>query len=326
MGHVLERHVDTEVAARHHDRLDRGQDVREVQDALVALELGDDRHVGTELAQEVPHLPDVGRRSYERDGDEVNGVLEAEAEVLAVLVGEARNRERHMRERDPLVIADAPPHDDPAAHLLRRCLFHLELDHAVVHPDLVARADVREVLGVVQRRALRGAHHGLRAERERLAGPEGAEADLRPLQILKDRDRPAPAGLALADQPDDLGVLGVGAVGEVHAGDVHARGDQAVELGAALAGGTEGTDDPGPPHAAYPRSSSPRRNWPVYERWAERASSSGVPVATTRPPSSPPSGPRSMIQSAVLITSRLCSMMTTVLPWSTRRLSTSRSF
>jgi hypothetical protein len=38
--------------------------------------------------------------------------------------------------------------------------------------------------------------------------------------------------------------------------------------------------------------------------------SSGVPVATISPPPSPPSGPRSMIQSAVLMTSRLCSITT----------------
>ena len=38
--------------------------------------------------------------------------------------------------------------------------------------------------------------------------------------------------------------------------------------------------------------------------------------------SSPPSGPMSMIQSAVLITSRLCSITITVLPASTRRCST----
>ena len=41
---------------------------------------------------------------------------------------------------------------------------------------------------------------------------------------------------------------------------------------------------------------------------------SGVPHATTCPPSAPASGPRSMTQSAVLMTSRLCSMTTTVLP------------
>jgi Cu/Ag efflux pump CusA len=51
----------------------------------------------------------------------------------------------------------------------------------------------------------------------------------------------------------------------------------------------------------------------------------GVPAATRRPPPSPPSGPRSMIQSAVLMTSRLCSMTTTVLPCSTSSCSTSSS-
>src|SRR5690606_42027448 len=44
------------------------------------------------------------------------------------------------------------------------------------------------------------------------------------------------------------------------------------------------------------------------------ATSSGVPVAMTCPPRWPPSGPRSTTQSAVLITSRLCSITTMVLP------------
>src|SRR2546430_8467857 len=107
---------------------------------------------------------------YERDGDEVHAVREAEPEVLAVLVGEARDGQRHARERNPLVIAEAPADDDAATYLLGRRLLDAELDHPVVHPDLVARMHVREVLGVVQRRALRRAHDGLRAERENLAG------------------------------------------------------------------------------------------------------------------------------------------------------------
>src|SRR5690625_5117251 len=53
------------------------------------------------------------------------------------------------------------------------------------------------------------------------------------------------------------------------------------------------------------------------------AMASGVPVAMMRPPPSPPSGPRSTTQSAVLMTSRLCSITTTVLPWSTSWCSTS---
>ena len=71
--------------------------------------------------------------------------------------------------------------------------------------------------------------------------------------------------------------------------------------------------------AARGRLDESARNAPVCEpstagdllgraRWRPRS-----------PPSSPPSGPRSMMRSAVLITSRLCSITTTVLPASTRR-------
>ena len=51
-----------------------------------------------------------------------------------------------------------------------------------------------------------------------------------------------------------------------------------------------------------------------YHGNATPATFSGVPTASTVPPSSPPSGPRSMIQSETLITSRLCSITTTLLP------------
>jgi predicted DNA-binding protein (MmcQ/YjbR family) len=44
------------------------------------------------------------------------------------------------------------------------------------------------------------------------------------------------------------------------------------------------------------------------------ATVSGVPETRISPPPLPPSGPRSTIQSAVLITSRLCSITTMVLP------------
>src|SRR3989454_1919215 len=55
------------------------------------------------------------------------------------------------------------------------------------------------------------------------------------------------------------------------------------------------------------------------------ATSSGVPAATTRPPWSPAPGPRSITQSARLMTSRLCSITTTVWPASTSRSSTRQS-
>src|SRR5262245_60949098 len=55
------------------------------------------------------------------------------------------------------------------------------------------------------------------------------------------------------------------------------------------------------------------------------ATCSGVPLATTYPPAFPPSGPRSIIQSPDLITSRLCSIISTVPPASIKRLNATSS-
>src|SRR5439155_17592988 len=76
---------------------------------------------------------------------------------------------------------------------------------------------------------------------------------------------------------------------------------------------------------AHEFESTFRRNWPVCDCLL-RATSSGVPSATIRPPPAPPSGPRSMTQSASAIKSRLCSMTMTEWPASTSRcnISTSR--
>ena len=67
-----------------------------------------------------------------------------------------------------------------------------------------------------------------------------------------------------------------------------------------------------------------RRNAPVCERRL-RATFSGVPIATTSPPSAPPSGPRSITQSAVLTTSMLCSTTRMVFPCSVSFCSESKS-
>ena len=73
-----------------------------------------------------------------------------------------------------------------------------------------------------------------------------------------------------------------------------------------------------------PDASSGFSHFPVHDPFAF-ATSSGVPEATTMPPPSPPSGPRSTIQSAHFTTSRLCSMTTSVCPLSASRSRTPRS-
>ena len=58
-----------------------------------------------------------------------------------------------------------------------------------------------------------------------------------------------------------------------------------------------------------------------------RAIATGGPIATIWPPASPPSGPRSITQSAEAITSSWCSITTTVCPRSASlwRISSKRS-
>src|SRR5215216_2788598 len=64
--------------------------------------------------------------------------------------------------------------------------------------------------------------------------------------------------------------------------------------------------------------------FPVYDSFTFMTCS-GVPSASNSPPRSPPSGPRSISQSATLMMSRLCSMIKTELPASTNLCRTSIS-
>ena len=72
------------------------------------------------------------------------------------------------------------------------------------------------------------------------------------------------------------------------------------------------------------RAFKPENFWRIFANFDTkagtfRATCSGVPKATTSPPPLPPSGPKSITQSADFITSKLCSITTTVFPRSTRR-------
>ncbi len=203
--------------------------------------------------EELAHLLDVGGGAHERDRHVVHALLDAEAEVLAVLGRQARHRHRQPREGHALVVGDGAAGDHPAAHLAVLDRLHHQLDHAVIHPHRIARAQRGEKLGMVERAARGGAPDVpagqgelLPAREQRLAAHEGAEAHLRPLEVLQDRDGAAPG--ALADGADDLRVLGVGAVGEVEPRHVHTRGHQAVEHLGRAGGRTDGADDLGLSH------------------------------------------------------------------------------
>ena len=81
---------------------------------------------------------------------------------------------------------------------------------------------------------------------------------------------------------------------------------------------------PEPEPLFFPDRAAGRRFPPISPESAipvalpSRANCSGVPQLRTLPPWAPPAGPRSMTWSACFTTSRQCSMITTVLPLSTR--------
>jgi hypothetical protein len=85
-----------------------------------------------------------------------------------------------------------------------------------------------------------------------------------------------------------------------------ARGEASVHIHPWRNGGT-----PTGPAVVQARASTGFSATPVWLRGSS-TSASGVHCATTVPPFTPPSGPRSMTQSASAITSRSCSMTTTL--------------
>ena len=148
----------------------------QVRHDLRALQLGDDRNVGALVVEELPHFLDVGGGADEGDRHVVHRLLDAEAQILPVLLGQARHRHRQPRERHPLVIATPRrPTTTRHSHLAVLHLLHDELDHPVVHPDRIAGPQRREELGMVQRAARGGALHG-RGRSARSARPASSMA------------------------------------------------------------------------------------------------------------------------------------------------------
>ena len=76
-----------------------------------------------------------------------------------------------------------------------------------------------------------------------LALLERSGADFGALQVLQDADGASFALGGAAQALDVVGVIFVGAVGEVEAGDVHAEAQQVAHGGFGVAGGADGADD-----------------------------------------------------------------------------------
>ena len=129
------------------------------------LQLGDELGVRRAGPHGFPQRQHVLRRLHEGEGDEVDPLLQAEAQVLEVPGGGGVGGQGQVREVHPLVREDEPAGDHPAGQAAFLDTFRRELDVPVVQQDARSRGDVPQQVGVPHR------HPG-----ERPAGRGGGSA------------------------------------------------------------------------------------------------------------------------------------------------------
>ena len=105
-GTSSRRHLHAEVAAGHHEAVERRDHLVEVLDRLGLLDLGDDGQDDVLLAHDPPHVLDVRGAPHEAQRDEVDRQVQREAQVLDVLLRQRRHRDGDAGQVDALVVAD----------------------------------------------------------------------------------------------------------------------------------------------------------------------------------------------------------------------------
>ena len=202
-------------------------------------------------------VADVLCAAGEGCGDEVDVLSQAELDVLAVLVGNELHVELDARNIDGLAVGERAAverlADDVGAV---NDLQYLESNETVVDQDAGARLNVvRQAFvgdgndGVVALDVAGGQGELLALDDLDLAVLVGFGADLRALGVEHDADRHAELLAGCLYRVHAGLVLLVGAVAEVHTGNVHACLDH---FGQTTVGrGTEGADDFSFAHQSY---------------------------------------------------------------------------
>ena len=135
-GNLLHRHLDAEIAARHHDAVGDLDDLLELGKRRGLLDLGHDRRAP---AHQVAGLGDVLGALHEGERNPVDADVERIFEIGAVLVGHGRERNDGIWEADALAAAERAggQHLGVDAHVAR--LDHPQAQLAVVEQEGVAR-------------------------------------------------------------------------------------------------------------------------------------------------------------------------------------------
>jgi hypothetical protein len=232
---VAKLQLDSEVTTRNHHRVGDLEDLAEVANRFQLLELGDHGCSASQVAKMLLAQQDVFRVANEGQGDPVDLQLDRELQVFQVFLGQRRHWQRAPWHADSLPLAQQAASHHRAFGPSAVDAAHHQLDPAVVQQNPVALAQRLDELRVADLNLgfilprLAGQEDDAAAHEALEGGLERTGADLRPLQIAQQGDRPIACLGGFANVGCDLAVGVVVAVREVHPRDVHARLDHRAE-------------------------------------------------------------------------------------------------
>ena len=248
-GHLLQRHFDAEIAARHHQRVGEFHDLGEPGHRLRFFDLG--HHRGA-AARDFLRLGDVLRPLDERQRHPIDAGIERGFQIGAVLLGECGKRNGRIRQAHALAVGQFAGHLDARHHTLGLGLRDREPHLAVVDQQRAPGRDrgenfrMREICACgIARRRVAVEYEACAFLHHRRAAGEGAEPQLRPLQIDQDADRPRGVLFDAADHADQFAHAVLAGVAHIDAEHVGAGLEQLGDHCGVGRGGPQRGDDLG---------------------------------------------------------------------------------
>ncbi|CAJ1800959.1 hypothetical protein LMCDFJHI_01359 [Aeromonas salmonicida] len=251
--HFFNRNFHAHVATCHHDAVGDSQDLVEVVQAFLVFDLGDDLDVlATVGSQVLTDFQHVFFLANEGSRNEINALLTTEDEVALVFLGQGRQLDGDTRQVDAFVLAQITAVQHFTDDFTLGDFDHIHADQAVIHQDAIADAQVVGETGIGHGHFVFVANDGLvGGEGEGLASDQGNVVaafqldgtDFRTLGVEQYGCVLAGFGHDSAQVVDTTTVLGVIAVGEVQAHDVHAGIQHFSQHFFGFGLGTYGADD-----------------------------------------------------------------------------------
>ena len=256
---LLQRHLNTQVAAGHHHSVEGVDDRPQIGNRLRLFDFRDHRDEPVLLAHDLVGPVDVGGFAHEGHGDQVRTQAQCEPQVVFVLLGQGGDTDGDAGQVDALVVGADAAFNNGRHDVLTRDRHSPQLDLAVVDQQPVTDADIARQTFERRRHDVLGAIDVPRGDREGVAVlqlhrtvGEPAGADLRTLQVAQDAHGPTRLVGGITDRDVSLLVIRVLTVRQIQSRDVQTGLHQLEGSFRPISGRTEGGHNFGASHVLNP--------------------------------------------------------------------------